>query len=99
MPRFLLALVALLLVALPLPSAVARTNAPPGNSAIDEYLETVPSATGNQRPRQPGSKGGPSVLTPTQRAQLEKLGPGGKALVAAIEATAPPAAKQLTEKP
>ncbi|MDX6678103.1 MAG: hypothetical protein QOE31_2155, partial [Solirubrobacteraceae bacterium] len=56
MPRVLSALVALLLIALP-SAAFAQspqTNAPPGNSAIDEYLETVPGATGNQRPRSGG---------------------------------------------
>jgi len=96
MTRVLPALVALVLLALPC-AAVAQqgpTNAPPGNSAIDEYLETVPSATGNQRPRAPGSGNEESsVLTAKQRARLEQLGPDGKALVAAIDATAPPPAK------
>jgi hypothetical protein len=91
MTRLLSAIVATALVALALPlGAAAQTNAPPGNSAIDEYLETVPSATGNQRPRQPGA--GESVLSPAQRARLEKLGPDGKALADAVDATAPPAA-------
>jgi hypothetical protein len=90
MPRVLSALVALLLIALP-SAAIAQspqTNAPPGNSAIDEYLETVPGATGNQRPR---SGGDPSdaTLTPAQRAKLERLGPDGKALADAVDATAP----------
>lgn len=93
MTRLLSALVALALLALPA-AAPAQTNAPPGNSAIDEYLETVPSATGNQRPRQPGTgDGGKSVLTPAQRRKLERLGPDGRALADAVEATAPPAAK------
>ncbi|MEA2138111.1 MAG: hypothetical protein QOG56_1261, partial [Solirubrobacteraceae bacterium] len=42
MARVLSALVVLLLIAAPC-TAIARapqTNAPPGNSAIDEYLET-----------------------------------------------------------
>jgi Spy/CpxP family protein refolding chaperone len=96
MTRLLSALVALaLLTALPVAATAQapQTNAPPGNSAIDEYLETVPSATGNQRPRQPGTGGGASVLTPAQRAKLERLGPDGKALADAVDATAPPAAK------
>jgi hypothetical protein len=102
MTRALSALVALLLLAAPAAAAAARTqqgptNAPPGNSAIDEYLETVPSATGNEVPRKPGSKGG-SVLTPAQRARLEKLGPDGKVLADAVDATAPPAAKPGAKK-
>jgi hypothetical protein len=89
--RVLSALVALVLVAAPA-AAVAQapsTNAPPGNSAIDEYLETVPAATGNQRPRPPGGGSTSGALTPTQRARLERLGPDGKALVGVVDATSP----------
>jgi hypothetical protein len=95
MTRALSALVALLLLALPATAMAqqAPTNAPPGNSAIDEYLETVPSATGDQRPGQPGAAGSGGVLPPAERARLEKLGPDGKALADAVDATAPPAAK------
>jgi hypothetical protein len=97
MTRLLSALVALVLLAA-LPAAAAaqtpQTNAPPGNSAIDEYLETVPGATGNQRPRTPGTgDGAGSVLSPAERARRETLGPAGKALADAVDATAPPAAK------
>jgi hypothetical protein len=83
-------LMGLLVVALALPSAghAQQTNAPPGNSAIDEYLETVPGATGAKRPRPPREAGG-GVLTPAQRTQLERQGADGKALADAIDATAP----------
>lgn len=95
MPRALPALVAVLLLAFAVPAtAIAQeplTNAPPGNSAIDEYLETVPGATGNQRPRRPGAGG--TVLTPAERKRLEALGPDGKVLADAVDATAPPRAK------
>jgi hypothetical protein len=89
--RLLSASVALVLMAAP-PGAIAQqpaTNAPPGNSAIDEYLETVPGATGNQRPRPPSDGSAPGPLTPAQRARLEGLGPDGKALVSVVEATSP----------
>lgn len=91
MTRALSAFVALVLMAVPA-SAMAQepsTNAPPGNSAIDEYLETVPGATGNQRPRTAG--GGPTAgaLTPARRARLERLGPDGRALVGVVDATSP----------
>ncbi|MEJ7783697.1 MAG: hypothetical protein WKF96_02765 [Solirubrobacteraceae bacterium] len=94
MTRVLPTLLALVLLALP---AAARaqapqTNAPPGNSAIDEYLETVPGATGNQRPGDPRAGGGGSAggsLPSGGRARLERLGPDGKVLADAVEATTP----------
>jgi hypothetical protein len=92
MPRLLAALVALALIAAPAAASAQtqKTNAPPGNSAIDEYLETVPAASGNVRPR-PGAAGGgsSSSLTAAERARLEKLGPDGKTLADAIDATSP----------
>lgn len=110
MTRALPALVALLLLAMPA-TAMAQeqlTNAPPGNSAIDEYLETVPGATGDQRPRQGGGggesgnrgsgEGGAAVLTPANRKRLESLGADGKALADAVEATAPPAAAKPPQR-
>ncbi|HEV7806846.1 MAG TPA: hypothetical protein VGO80_13565 [Solirubrobacteraceae bacterium] len=95
-------LVVLVLIALP-SAAVARSpqaNAPPGNSAIDEYLETVPGATGNQRPRAPGAASTPA-LTRAQRARLERLGPDGRTLADAVDATAPaaPASGAKPRKP
>ncbi len=85
------AIVALVALALALPAAAVAqdspTNAPPGNSAIDEYLETVPGASGNKRPREPGQGGGGSALTPAQRAQLESRGPEGKTLADAVDGT------------
>ncbi|MEA2156465.1 MAG: hypothetical protein QOE11_2605 [Solirubrobacteraceae bacterium] len=92
MTRLLSALVALLLLALPAAAMAApgsQTNAPPGNSAIDEYLETVPGATGNQRPRPPAAAGTAPRLTAAQRARLERLGPDGRAVAAVVESTAP----------
>lgn len=90
---------AVIMLALALPATTVAqapaTNAPPGNSAIDEYLETVPGASGANRPRAPSQTGGGSVLTPTQRAELERHGPDGRALADAVDATAPagPAAR------
>ena len=93
MIRVLSVLVALALLALPAAATAQAptTNAPPGNSAIDEYLETVPGATGNTRTRPPGGSGGSGndALTAAERARLERLGPDGKALADAVDATAP----------
>ena len=88
------AIAALVVLALALPALAhaqaPQTNAPPGNSAVDEYLETVPGASGNARPRAPTPSGAAgSALTAAERARLERLGPDGKTLADAVEATAP----------
>jgi hypothetical protein len=64
----------------------AETVAPPGASAVDEYLETVPGADGN-RPVKPGGAG--HALTAKQRHALEQLGEDGRLAVALADATAP----------
>src|SRR5215207_873445 len=105
MTRLLPALVALALLAVPAAATAQapKTNAPPGNSAIDEYLETVPGASGNQRPRTPATGGGAAAkpaLSQAERARLERLGPDGRALADAVDATAPPkASRKATETP
>jgi hypothetical protein len=84
-------LLVLLLVASILPAAVAeasqgpRTNAPPGNSAIDEYLETVPGETGDHHHDHSDGKQG--HLTHDQRRRLERLGADGRELAGLVEAT------------
>ena len=85
MTRALTALVALTLLVLPCTASAQATNAPPGNSAIDEYLETVPGATGNQTPAKPGAGG--ATLSAAERARLERLGPDGKVLADAVDRT------------
>jgi hypothetical protein len=86
------ALVALVALALAVPAAslaqAPPTNAPPGNAAIDEYLETVPGASGDARPQQDAPNDG-SGLTTTERARLEQAGTDGKLLADAVDATAP----------
>ena len=87
------ATIALVLLALAWPAMAhaqaPQTNAPPGNSAVDEYLETVPGATGNQRPRTPTQGGASEACSrAAERARLERLGPDGKTLADAVDATA-----------
>lgn len=100
MTRFLAALLALALL---VPATAAAqgpaTNAPPGNSAIDEYLETVPGASGNSTPRTPaagtnGSAGSTGPLTAAQRDRFERLGADGKTLAKVVESTSPEKKKQ-----
>jgi len=95
MTRVLMLLVALVLF-MPAAAVAQETNAPPGNSAIDEYLETVPSASGNTVPRPPAAGGGDSTLTPAQRARLERLGEDGRTLANVVEATSPRKPKEQT---
>ena len=88
MTRVLAALVALAMFMPAVAAAQDPTrNAPPGNSAIDEYLESVPSATGNEIPGPPAAGG---TLTPAQKRALERLGPDGATLASVVESTSPP---------
>jgi hypothetical protein len=97
MKRMLAALVA---IAMCVPAAAvaqgARTNAPPGNSAIDEYLETVPGATGNAVPRPPVA--GAGTLSAAQRARLEQHGADGRTLANIVESTSVVPRKQRPAK-
>ncbi len=103
MIRLLTVLTAVVLMALPSTALAAapESRAPAGNSAIDEYIETVPGASGATFARPPGTKGA-TTLTPSARARLERLGRDGQALAAAVDATAPataPATGQRTALP
>jgi hypothetical protein len=83
-----------LVMLLPAPASLAaaaapHTTAPPGNSAIDEYLETVPGASGDARPRPPRGHGA-ATLSPAQRAALRARGAEGETLARVVDATSPP---------
>jgi hypothetical protein len=83
-------------LALLAPAAAApaqETNAPPGNSGIDEYLETVPSASGN-RPTGRVVGGPPARRALPERAARALRGRGrdGRALERLVRETAPPRA-------
>lgn len=86
------ATMALVVLALSWPAAaqaqIPQTKAPAGNSAIDEYLETVPGASGNKPALAPGRSGG-AVLTTAERARLERLGSDGRALADIVDAASP----------
>jgi hypothetical protein len=105
MRRFALALIAVL--ALPA-SAAARggthTIAPPGNSGVSQYVETVPTAHGGQPTTSvhgrgsahPGGSGGGSggaggagAISPSTERRIAAQGATGAAAAAFIQATAP----------
>lgn len=57
-----------------------ETVAPPGNSGVDEYLETVPGADGNRPARgQDGGTGNRDSVDAGTRKQLESAGDDGRA--------------------
>lgn len=57
------------------PAAAQQVNAPPGNSGVDEYLETVPGATGDR----PSGSTERSRLPPSARDELAREGADGRA--------------------
>jgi hypothetical protein len=88
-------------LALVLPAAARAqrpgTLAPPGNSAVSQYLETIPTDRGGGVARPLGSQGGtPSqagghrgALTPGERQALGRLGADGRTLEALVAETSP----------
>jgi hypothetical protein len=87
------ALAAMLLLALALPAAsVAEEAIPPGNSAVNQYTESLPTGTGNtdtekggkQVHRSPGK-----TLGSRNAEKLEAHGPDGRAAAKAAAETAP----------
>ena len=84
----------LLALALAAPAAAQRgTLAPPGNSGVDEYKETIPTSRGN-RPTDslPGGGGGGGLNQGAQRS-LDRLGADGKTVADLAKRTAPPKAR------
>ena len=95
-----------LLAAVMLPASAAAKNrvlAPPGNSGVNQYDESVPTAAGNQPtntlhpgtrvPGGPGGGGGRgSAISPSTQRALDRQGAAGRAAAALALATAPGAA-------
>ncbi len=81
-------------LSLALPAAGAaklRPYIPPGNSGANEYVESVPTAAGNNSTGNviESGAGGPSVLAPSTRSALATQGRDGRATAALANATAP----------
>lgn len=97
--RLLLVPLAVLALAAPAAPALARcttTNAPPGNSAIDQYLESVPSTCGNQPTG--AVQGRPRPLRGAATRALRSQGTDGQRLAQIVAATAPPKARKAAER-
>ena len=94
------ALLALALAA-PAPAPAQRgTLAPPGNSGVDEYKETIPTSRGS-RPTDSlgGGGGGGGGLNPAARRSLDRLGPDGQRVAELADRTAPPARAPRERRP
>lgn len=101
--KFRLVLTACCIAALfALPSAAsAGSCAPPGNSGVDQYFETVPGAGCNQGPGgsggggnnggngHNGGGGGGTHLSPSTNHQLASQGAAGRAVQRLVSSTAP----------
>lgn len=91
--RLLLVLVSVLVLASSAPAlGAAGHNAPPGNSGVDQYLESIPSAQGGT-PVRDALKGQRRQVLPAQtRRQLNAFGKDGQRAARLAEATAPASA-------
>ena len=78
------------------PAGAQEVNAPPGNSAVDEYLETVPGATGNQPTNRSTDR---SALPAAERRALERQGADGRAAADLAESAGPQAARTDAAQP
>lgn len=98
-PLLIALLSACALLALPASGVAQSTKAPPGLSAADQYLETVPSSSGNEtvvRGGQAPSLDSPSVAIATAQTlpqatvkTLKRKGESGKAAAALAGSGAP----------
>ncbi len=70
-------------------TAQAASIAPPGNSAVDQYFESVPSAAGNQPPTGGAAAGHPGTISAGTRSALASSGADGRAAAALAAAGAP----------
>lgn len=93
----LLAIVLVLALAAPAAAQQPDAIAPPGNAAIDEYLETVPGADGNRRVDRSRSGG----LGASERRALEQLGPDGRLAAEVLSASvaSDPGARRASRSP
>jgi hypothetical protein len=71
------------------PGSAVALKAPPGNSEVDQYAETLPGPGGNQTINPSGGGGGGSTLPPATERQLDRLGPDGRAAAQLARSTAP----------
>ena len=102
--RFILACLGALALCMAATGSALAATAPPGNSEVNQYAETLPGGGGQNTVNPPGSgpagggggggngggqSGGAPVIPPQTQRQLNRLGPDGRAAAAIAEANAP----------
>jgi hypothetical protein len=85
------AVCALLLAALASAAVAQDTNAPPGNSGVDQYLETIPEAGGN---RSATGREGDRGLPARTVERLRAAGADGEAVANLVASTGPTRAER-----
>lgn len=70
-------------------TAAAQTVIPPGNSAVNQYTQTFPTAGGNSPTQNRGSRSPAKVLGGRNAQRLDAKGPAGRAAASLAAATAP----------
>ena len=71
------------------PVTVAQPVVPPGNSAVNQYTETYPSAGGGAVATDKGTRSPAEALGARNAQRLEAMGSEGRAAAALAAATAP----------
>jgi len=70
-------------------AAMAQRLVPPGNSGVNQYTETFPTAGGDAVAGDGGKRSPKKVLGAKNARRLEEAGPEGRAAAALVAATAP----------
>ncbi|SRR6266540_3418546 len=89
MGRLSILLGCLVLAALPADAAAVRGHAPPGNSGIDEYVESIPDDRGDRPTEHIPREGGAARLGQRAQRALGAYGSEGRAAANLAGATAP----------
>jgi hypothetical protein len=97
--RILILVLACLLVVSGVPTAAAQERiVPANNSAISQFLTTVPGPGGDERLPRGGEAGLSPALSTRKRELLERLGPEGKTTIDLLEWTAPAGTRSVERR-
>jgi hypothetical protein len=76
--RYLALVMAVAAALLAPPTAIAAGIVPPGNSAVNQYTQTIPTSRGNKEVRQGGHRSPSKALGPRATKKLQKQGKDGR---------------------